>query len=158
AVDEQGNAYVTGSTNSGNFPVLSAAQPAPGGGDDAFVSKLTPLLNALVYSTYLGGTLGDYGMGIGVDAEHTAYVTGSTSSGDFPREDRLQDLPTGLSDAFVTDVSADGLSWEYSTLLGGSGSDAGAGIAVLPDGTAYVTGVTASADFPVWAPAFATYR
>ncbi len=144
AVDATGNAYVTGLTNSINFPTLHPAQTAFGGYQDAFVTKLNALGNALVYSTYLGGSDGDRGAAIAVDAAGNAYVTGETTSVDFPTANAFQSSLGGSYDAFVTKVNAAGDALIYSTYLGGNGDDLGSGIAVDPVGHAYITGSTAA--------------
>ena len=167
AVDASGNAYVTGYTASTDFPLVNPAQSSPGGGTcsdgtvaiacfDAFVSKLNPTGTALVYSTYLGGSNEDYGASIALDASGHAYVTGYTNSTDFPVEQALQSENAGGYDAFVTELSGDGSSLIYSTYWGGSLDDIGTGIAVDSSGNAYVSGYTASADFPVTAGALQT--
>ena len=115
---------------------------------------------ALVYSTYLGGSGQDSGTGIAVDAAGNAYVTGHTSSPDFPTTaDAFQTtFDGGAFDAFVTKLNATGTALVYSTYLGGSGNDEGHGIALdaLPNPNAYVSGVTESGDFPGTAGAFQT--
>ncbi|TMI08125.1 MAG: hypothetical protein E6H40_12740 [Betaproteobacteria bacterium] len=148
AVDAAGSAYVTGSTSSADFPTANALQAAKAGFQNAFVTKLNPTGSALVYSTYLGGSGGDGGTGIAVDAAGSAYVTGSTSSIDFPTVNPLQAAYGGDGDAFVSKLDAAGSALLYSTYLGGSGADAGYGIAVDTLGNAYVTGETRSTDFP----------
>ena len=142
AVDSGGNAYITGTTT-GAFPVVSAFQNSYGGGaSDAFVAKLNPQGTALVYSTYLGGSGDDQGSGIAVDASGNVYVTGYTS-GSFPLAAALQsNYGGGPADVFVSEMNAQGAALVYSTYLGGSGSDSGAGIAVDLTGNAYVTGRT----------------
>ena len=156
AVDAAGNAYVTGRASSTNFPTANPLQAANGGGtgNDAFVTKLNAAGNALVYSTYLGGNANDIGTGIAVDASGNAYVTGSTSSLNFPTANPLQAANGGGTgnDAFVTKLNAAGNALVYSTYLGGSGSDAGSGIAVDASGNAYVTGSTSSPNFPRVSP------
>src|SRR5207253_2706350 len=84
AVDSSGDAYITGYTFSTNFPTMNPLQPANAGGVDAFVAKLNPTGSALVYSTYLGGGGDDHSYGIAVDASGNAYLTGFTSSTNFP--------------------------------------------------------------------------
>jgi hypothetical protein len=148
AVDAAGNAYVTGDTDSPDFPTINALQPTLLGGDNAFVSKLTPDGSALAYSTYLGGSGFDQGWGIAVDAAGNAYVTGSTTSPDFPTVNPLQTALGTSTDTFVSKLSADGSALVYSTYLGGSGEDIGWGIAVDAAGNAYVAGSTDSPDFP----------
>jgi hypothetical protein len=152
AVDPSGNAYVTGSTNSANFPTKNPFQAASGGGLDAFVAKLDPTGSALVYSTFLGGTMGDFGSGIAVDASGNAYVTGSTSSANFPTKNPLQPALGGSSNAFVAKLDSTGSALVYSTYLGGSGVDFANAIAVDPSGNAYVTGFTQSTNFPTASP------
>ncbi|MBI2877536.1 MAG: SBBP repeat-containing protein, partial [Candidatus Tectomicrobia bacterium] len=158
AVDGSGNAYVTGSTDSPDFPTVNPLQAAFAGGfTDAFVAKLNAAGSALAYSTYLGGNDGDYGEDIAVDSSGNAHVTGSTSSSNFPTRNSLQaTLAGGFLDAFVTKLNAAGSGLIYSTYLGGSGPvegttgrDAGHGIAVDGSGRAYVAGDTSSTDFPI---------
>jgi len=156
AVDASGNAYVTGETHSTNFPTASPLQAATGGGDDAFVAKLNPAGSALVYSTYLGGGLDEYGSGIAVDASGNAYVTGRTYSTNFPTASPLQATYGGGGDAFVAKLNPLGSALVYSTYLGGSGNDSGSGIAVDSSGNAYVTGDTSSTNFPTASPLQAT--
>ena len=165
AVDSGGNAYVTGTTFSTNFPVANALQPANGGTSifqDAFVTKLNAAGNAFVYSTYLGGTGGEVGHGIAVDSSGNAYVTGGTGSNStFPTANAIQCARGGGADVFVTKVNAAGNALAYSTYLGGSGSSStieiGRFIAVDAAGNAYVTGGTDSTDFPTANPIQSTY-
>jgi hypothetical protein len=146
-VDGSGNAYVTGSTDSFNFPTLNPYQTNQSS-TDAFVAKLSPSGSALAYSTYLGGNLSDSATGIFVDASGSAYVAGYTSSSDFPTLDPYQ-TDQALMDAFVTRLSASGSTLQYSTYLGGSDNDYGWAVDVDGSGRAYVTGHTYSTDFPV---------
>ena len=154
-VDAAGNAYVTGRTNATNFPTTAGAfQSTFGGGTapDVFVTKLNPTATALVYSTYLGGSDYDgpsaWKMDLAIDAAGNAYVTGNTSSANFPLVNPLQSQLNGGNDAFITMLSAAG-GVAFSTLLGGSDSDQGNGIAVDAAGAVYVTGFTNSCNFPV---------
>jgi hypothetical protein len=150
AVDSAGNAYVTGVTTSIDFPTTNAFQPAYGGGNaDAFVTKINANGSALVYSTYLGGSLDEVGQSIAVDSAGSVYVTGYTGSPDFPTVNPIQATNHGIHDAFVTKISPDGSALTYSTYLGGSSDDYGWGIAVDSAGNAHVTGDTPSRDFPV---------
>ena len=150
AVDSVGCVYVTGYTNSTNFPVENAYQPAFSGGSyDTFITKLNPAGNALVYSTYLGGTGMDSGRGIAVDYVGCAYVTGFTNSTDFPVLNAYQPSLAGDYDVFLTKLNAAGNALSYSTYLGGTDADRGYAIAVDSVGSAYVTGQTNSTDFPV---------
>lgn len=146
AVDSAGNAYLTGETDSPDFPTVNPAQPGlRGPGLDAFVTKVNAEGSALVYSTYLGGTGSEEGFGIAVDRAGSAYVTGFATGTDFPTFPR-QACPG--SDAFVTKLTPAGSAIVYSTCLGGRGDDGGRGIAVDAAGNAYVTGRTDSSDFP----------
>jgi hypothetical protein len=152
ALDSGGNAYVTGITASTNFPVLSSFQATRSGtSDDAFVTKVSAV-GALVYSTYLGGTGTDHGSSIAVDPAGTAYVTGSTSSTNFPTADPLQATSGGATDAFVTNISASGSSLVFSTYIGGSSFDDGISIALDSAQNVYVAGGTDSANFPTVGP------
>jgi len=152
AVDASGNAYVTGYTASTGFPTESPLQPTGGGNYDVFVAKLNAAGSALVYSTYLGGSLEDYAYGIAVDAFGNAHVTGTTNSTNFPTLAALQATHGGVCDAFVAKLNAAGSALVYSTYLGGSGGDYGYGIAVDSSGSAYVTGQTSSTNFPTASP------
>ena len=150
AVDSSGSVYLTGETFSANFPVHDAYQSTFGGGTcDAYVAKLNSSGNALVYSTYLGGSVEDYSCDIAIDGRSNVYITGSTSSANFPVHDACQVVYGGGSfDAFVAKLDSSGNALQYSSYLGGSGSEWGRGIAVDADGDAYITGYTSSTDFP----------
>jgi hypothetical protein len=150
AVDGAGNAYVTGENPSLNFPVTpGAAQPASGGGGDAFVTKLNSTGSALVYSTYLGGNGTDIGRGIAVDGVGNAYVTGFTGSPNFPvTPGAFQSVNAGNGDAFVTKLNSTGSALTYSTYLGSNSNNQSHAIAVDGAGNAYVTGDTFP-NFPV---------
>jgi hypothetical protein len=152
AVDGSGSAYVTGSTYSANFPTQSPTQAALAGAQDVFVTKLSAAGSALVYSTYLGGSGDDHGAGVAVDPIGNAYVAGSTTSVNFPTQGPLQAATGGGSDVFVSKLNAAGSALAYSTYLGGSGADTGNGIAVDASGSAYVTGITRSVNFPTLSP------
>ncbi|HHT18370.1 MAG TPA: hypothetical protein GXZ72_02245, partial [Methanobacterium sp.] len=121
AVDGDGNAYITGSTYSTDFPTTPGAyQNTNKGGSEVFVSKLDPT-GALVYSTYLGGTNYEYGYGVAVDGDGNAYITGETSSTDFPTtSDAYQTSYAGFGDAFVSKLNPSGTGLVYSTYLGGN--------------------------------------
>ena len=147
AVDAAGNAYVTGCTDSSNFPTTAGACDTTynGGSSDVFVAKLNASGSGLVYSTYLGGSgHDDYGSGIAVDAAGNAYVTGYTYSSDFPTTAGALDRTyNGGGDVFVAKLNASGSGLVYSTYLGEaavSTSRHGHGIAVDAAGNAYVTG------------------
>jgi len=155
AVDASGNAYITGRTQSLDFPVASAIQgrkAGPKGQADLFVTKINAIGTALIYSTYLGGS--DYeGHGsIAVDASGNAYISGYTASTDFPLVSALPWMQTGNGDAFITKINSAGSAIAYSTLLGGTLYDEAFGVAVDASGNAYVTGTTYSSDFPLASP------
>jgi hypothetical protein len=145
AVDAFGNAYVTGGTRSTDFPTTdNALYPVFGGGQgglDAFFFKLIPDGSAFVYSTYLGGSYNDWGNSIAADTAGNAYVTGQTSSLDFPVVNELYPWP-GHQDGFVFKLNADGSEAVYSTFLHEAtfGTTIGYGIAADAAGNAYVTG------------------
>jgi hypothetical protein len=150
AVDAAGKTYVAGYTESTDFPTTAGAFDTTNNpGLDAFVTKLNADGSALAYSTYLGGGGDDRALGIAVDAAGNAYVTGDTSSADFPTPAGAFDTTFNPSqDAFVTKLNAAGSALAYSTYLGGGGGEIAFGIAVDAAGNAYVTGVTTSTDFP----------
>ena len=153
-VDALGNAYITGRTDSPDFPTASPFQANRKGSSDAFVTKLNASGSALVYSTYLGGSEFDRGLSIAVDAAGNAYVTGRSeafSTSDFPTVSPFQATLMGTMDAFVTKLNSSGAIL-YSTYLGGSSGDEGRGIAVDSQGNAYVTGLTGSDNFPTANP------
>jgi hypothetical protein len=156
ATDSAGNAYVTGGTNSADFPViLGAFDTTYNGNRDAFVAKLDSVGSSLVYSTYLGGGSEDEGYSITTDSAGNAYVTGGTNSADFPVTPGAFDTTLkGLRDAFVAKLDSTGSSLLYSTYLGGGNNDEGYSIAIGTAGNAYVTGGTYSADFPITPGAF----
>ncbi|GAC1464944.1 MAG: SBBP repeat-containing protein [Chloroflexota bacterium] len=165
AVDRKGSAYITGDTLSLDFPTAHPVQGAlrsdascrglfqqsHGTCVDAFVTKLSPDGSTLLYSTFLGGMLNDYGYALAVDAAGNVYVTGGTSSTDFPVVHALQSHFGGggdLGDAFVTKLSPAGDRILFSTYLGGGGDEDGQGIAIA-GGSVYITGRTNSSNFPV---------
>ncbi|MBS1808649.1 MAG: SBBP repeat-containing protein [Acidobacteria bacterium] len=153
AVDTAGAAYITGQTESSNFPLANALQSTWQGKWDAFVAKLAPGGSALMYSTYLGGNEDDQGNSIAVDTAGNAVFTGQTRSSNFPTFNALQPTYGGgnifTGDAFVTKINANGSGLIFSTFLGGSdGDEGGNGITVDQAGNIYVVGATASANFP----------
>jgi hypothetical protein len=156
AVDGAGNAYVTGDTGSADFPTTAGAFATTGSGVNAFVTKLSALGTALLYSTYLGGSSTDAGFAIAVDGAGNAYLTGTTRSADFPTTAAFDTTLGGAGDAFVTKLNALGTGLVYSTYLGGSSGENGFGIALDGAGSTDVTGNTDSTDFPTTAGAFDT--
>ena len=148
ALDSSSTAYITGYTNSANFPTKTAEQPALKGDFDAFVTAILLTGKTLAYSTFLGGSDDDIGVGIAVDANKNAYMIGSTASPDYPTTPGdLQTTIGGDIDAMVTMLTPTGTK-AYSTFLGGSADDFGLAIAVDSTGDAYIAGDTASTNFP----------
>jgi hypothetical protein len=166
AVDTAGDTYITGFTNAGNFPTTPGAidttfNGAFMGAYDVFVSKLNASGTALVYSTYLGGSDEDWGNAIAVDAAGNAYITGYTQSTNFPTtpgayNTAFNSFSNVTSDVFVSKLNPSGTALVYSTFLGGLDNDIGYGIAVDTAGNAYITGMTASTNFPTSLGAFDT--
>jgi len=160
AIDLAGNAFVTGGTNSTDFPVTVGAFDVSynGGVRDAFVTKLSPAGDALVYSTFLGGSMDDAGYPIAVDLAGDAYVAGVTLSDGFPTTPgafRTIRHAGFVTEGFVTKLDTTGRALVYSTFLGGARDDVVFSMAVDPSGEAFVVGDTGSTDFPVTARAFA---
>lgn len=174
AIDADDHAYVTGSTASADFPTTPGAfqtwfastlapppqpctpiAPPPCGPRNAYVSKLSRDGSTLLYSTFLGGSVFDFGQSIAVDSGGRAYISGGTFSPDFPTTSGApQTTLGGNQDAIVSVLSPDGSSLVMSTFLGGSDFDQAVGLAVPGAGTIFVTGATSSADFPVTPGAF----
>ena len=176
AVDSAGDAYITGSTCSGDsFPITAGAfQTVYGGGrngctqdlGDAFVTELNPTGSALVYSTFLGGSKADTGNAISLDASNNAYIVGTTCSTDFPTTsgafqttyagdgNQCGAQPDG--DVFIAKLNPTGSALIYSTYLGGKSGEAGYGMALDSAGDVYVTGKTFSINFPTTLGAYST--
>ncbi len=155
AVDGDGNAYVTGDTNSSNFP----AAHGPGydtsfnGSGDGFVVKLDPSGTGLQYATFLGGSGIDWSMAIAVGEDGNAYLVGLTSSSNFPAvygPGYDTTFNGGSTDAFAVQLNPSGTGLEYATFLGGSDADAGTAIALDRTGSVYMSGSTHSTDFPAF--------
>jgi Calx-beta domain-containing protein/carboxypeptidase family protein/beta-propeller repeat-containing protein len=167
AADVTGNVYVAGTTNSPSIATTGAAQTTFGGVFDAFVSKFNTNLSgsaSRIYSTYLGGSSSDRAgasgsvaasKAIAIDPAGNAYITGQTSSTNFPTSNAFQNNTGGVNDAFLTRRNASGSSLIYSTYLGGTGDDEGRGVAVNVVGNAYVTGAIGNT-FPTVASISAT--
>ena len=168
AVDSiTGDIYVTGNTNSVDFPIVNALQNTYGGGDfsgDAFIFKLSNDWSNILYSTYLGRQDNDFSSAIAIDNNRNIYITGDTGAtlrfpiepipgfGDFPTtENALQNtLVTEFNrDAFVSKISPNGNQLIYSTLLGGNDTEVSQDITVDNNGNAYITGQTRSLNFPI---------
>ena len=159
AVDSAGNAYVTGQTYSKDFPTVNAFQSKNHGAGVAFVSKLNPEGTALLYSTYLGGSLTASAQAIALDRNDQVVVTGWTYADDFPTVNPIQAahaVDKGNTDAFLTKFNSAGTALVFSTYLGGNEGDLGSGVAIDPPGDIYITGTTTSLDFPTTEGAFQT--
>jgi len=178
AVDSSGNAYITGMTNSSNFPLANPFQAQYGGSGglgyvrtgDAFVAKLSPAGTRLLYSTYLGGTRDDIGMAIAIDSSGNAYVAGATASMNFPiTSNAYQSFLRGYGgeplhqsgftswdpgDAFVAKLDPTGSQLLYSTYLGGTNDDVALSIALDTSNNVYIGGYTISYDFPTTSGAY----
>jgi YVTN family beta-propeller protein len=154
AVDDTGHAYATGITDSSDFPLT------PGAADDnfemteAYVVKLSPDGSQVVYATYLGGEVFEYAQDIAVDGQGSAYVAGYTASDDFPVTPGAFDTHRDGMESFVAKLTPDGSALAYATFVGGSQTDEAWSIALDEAGQAYITGATASSDFPVTPGAF----
>ena len=158
AIDDEGCAYITGQAVSPEFP-RTPGFPEPNHLDGetsyAFITKLNPSGTQIVYSSLLGGADYDIGNAITVDSDGAAYLVGETRSPDFPATARaLQRTLGGERDVFVAKISPDGSSLLYATYLGGEDFDAGNGIVIDPAGSAYITGITVSSDFPTTSNAY----
>ena len=156
ALGTDGTVFITGNTASANFPTTAGSlAPAAGGAVDAFVVRLDSTFTTSLYSTFIGGAGDDAGRGIAVDTLGNAYVTGFTTSPDFPttagsfQPSRPVGEAAGVADAFVVKLNPLGTALVYGTYLGGTASDVGLAIALDTTGSAYVTGGTLSPDFPV---------
>jgi hypothetical protein len=156
AVDGSGCAYVTGETQSADFPItFGVFDTTFNGGADAFVVKLDQTASALEYATFLGGISGDRGIGIATDDSGYAYVTGFTLSTGFPTTAGVFDRGhNGLRDVFVTKLNMMGSALEYATFLGGGADDRGARVVADDSGHVYIAGRTNSPEFPITAGAF----
>ncbi len=159
AVDSSGNAYVTGSTQSTDFPITNTAPNTPyqsslNGSQNAFVTKVNPSGVALIYSTYLGGSSADSAQSIQLDSSGNAYIAGYTFSSNFPTVAPYQSAIGGGSDAFVSELNATGSALTFSTFLGGSGNDYAYGLAMDSSLNLYVTGTTVSTNFPTTVGSF----
>ncbi|MFX0092197.1 MAG: SBBP repeat-containing protein [Candidatus Hodarchaeota archaeon] len=158
-LDAAGNIYLTGWTTSTNYPTVNAYQDTLNGDDDTFVTKLNTTMD-IVFSTYLGGSGDDRGHGIAVDSTGNIYLSGYTTSSDYPTVNAFQStFGGGTGDCFVTKLNATGTGLVFSTYLGGSDAEAAvqkAGvdkpsneIAVDANGNSYIIGTTKSNDFPI---------
>ncbi|MBL8216929.1 MAG: SBBP repeat-containing protein, partial [Bryobacterales bacterium] len=156
AVDSAGNAYIVGQTTSGNFPVSGALTASNSGDSDVFVTKLSPGGSSIVFSTYVGGTGEDAGVGIAVDSSGV-YFTGHTTSTDFPNVSPVQQGAGGNRDGFAAKLNVSGNSLIYSTYIGGSQEDRALAIAVDSSNAAYIAGTTSSSNFPLLGAIYGTF-
>ncbi|MFH1101167.1 MAG: SBBP repeat-containing protein [Methanobacteriota archaeon] len=148
-VDNDGNSYITGCTYSQDFPLVN---PYDDSFYSIFISKFSPLGDSLLFSTFFGGGQYDKGTGIALDEEGYIYITGGTSSPDFPTKNAHDNSYNGQRDVFISKFSISGSTLLFSTFLGGSGLDVSNGIGVDSYGNAFVTGYTESSDFPIINP------
>ncbi len=155
-VDGSGDAFVTGSTQSTDFPTLSPLQVGNDGFTDAFLTEFNPLGTDLLYSTYLGGSGGDVGFALALDGSGNPYIAGYTTSSDFPTQNPYQPSLAGGADAFIAEINPETSSLVFSTYLGGNGEDIAYSLTLDPTGNLYVAGSTSSVDFPVAGNAFQT--
>jgi hypothetical protein len=149
AVDASGDVFITGSTQSTDFPTVNALQVGLDGGADAFVAEFDPNGAALLYSTYLGGSGADEALAITLDGSGNPYIAGYTYSSNFPTQNAFQSTLSGTSDAFAAEINPGTSSLVFSTYLGGSGPDSAQSIALDSVGSIYLAGSTSSNDFPV---------
>ncbi len=156
-VDNQGNAYITGTTESEKFPITNGTFNTSYNWHDLFIFKLNSIGSKLIYSTFIAGSGSEYGRSLKIDNEGYVYVTGFTSSKDFPTTvGAFNTTYSGNSDIFVFKLNPNGSALEYSTFIGGSENDHGEDISIDETGNAYVTGDTKSIDFPTTVGAFNT--
>jgi hypothetical protein len=148
AVDNAGSVYVAGYTDSTDLP-LATLGSIPTGSDHAFVAKLDPTGSNLIYADYIGGNSQDYGYALVLDSAKEVYVTGGTTSGDFPVVNPYQSSLAGSFNGFLTKLSADGSSLLYSTYFGGNSDDVPSSVAIDNVGSVLVAGRTFSTNFPV---------
>ena len=152
--------YISGSSYSPDFPTTSGAyQENRAGSWDVFICKLNSSGTSLDYSTYIGGSGQDYGTNIAIDGSNNIYLTGHTSSSDFPTTVSAYDTSYNNNiDIFVCKLNSSGTSLDYSTYIGGSSQDYGESIALDDMNNAYVTGYTSSSNFPITSTAFDTVQ
>jgi len=158
-VDASGNAYVAGATESADFPVTAGAfDVTHNGSGDVFAMKLNPTGATVIYSTFIGGQAYETttGKGIAIDSSGNAYLTGQTASTNYPTQAAYDATANGMNDVFVTKLNASGSGLVYSTFIGGNSYEEGTAIAIDSSGNAYLTGRTASTNYPTTSGAFDT--
>ena len=156
-LDYENNAYITGRTWSSDFPTSSGCfdDSYNGGDGDVFVFKLKYDGSDLLYSTFIGGSDVEVAESVALDSENNAYITGGTSSFDFPTTSGcFDDSYNGYDDVFVFKLNSNGSSLIYSTFIGGSKGDSGKSIALDFKNNTYITGLTASSNFPTTSGCF----
>lgn len=160
AVDSNGNAYVSGNGGT-DFPITPGAYDTTfNGGGDVILFKLDPMGSNLLYSTFIGGSMGEWCYGIAVDENDNVYLTGGTGSDDFPTTqdvfDDTHNSPFSGTDVFVLKLNLSTSFLKYSTYIGGDDWDSSMGVIVDENGNAYVGGLTDSDNFPTTLGAFDT--
>ena len=156
ALDSSSNIYITGETNSLNFDITPGAfKTAISGSIDGFVTKINSSTGNLIYSTFLGGNGDDFANSIAIDNSSNAYITGETNSTDYNITlGSFQSTSGGGSDVFISKLNSIGSALIYSTLIGGSGADAGSSIALDNLGNAHITGLTNSTNYDITSGAY----
>ncbi len=156
ALDHENNAYITGFTESSDFPTtIDAYDEGFNGDNDVFVCKLNNDGSNLLYSTFIGSSNNDYSYSIALDSNNNAYITGFTASNDFPTTiDAYDQSQNGDDDVFVCKLNADGSNLIYSTFIGGTSSDGGNSLTLDSENNTYITGETSSSNFPTTSGAY----
>jgi hypothetical protein len=154
ALDSAGDVFLTGSTQSPDFPTLNPLQLSLAGVSNAFVTKVNPTGTAFLYSTYLGGSSSDYGTAIALDGSGNVYISGYTYSTDFPTQNAFQSVLAGGSDGFITELTPGSPALVFSTFLGGNSIDRVFSMWLDASGSIYLAGDTQSTNFPVTPSAF----
>ena len=154
ALDSAGDVFLTGSTQSHDFPTMNPLQLGNDGVSNVFVTEVNPTGTALVYSTYLGGSSSDYGTAIALDGSGNVYISGYTFSTDFPTQNAFQSVLAGGSDAFITELTPGNTALVFSTFLGGNSIDRVFSMWLDASGSIYLAGDTQSTNFPVTSSAF----
>ncbi|MBV9396671.1 MAG: SBBP repeat-containing protein [Bryobacterales bacterium] len=157
ALDGAGNAFVTGITNSSNFPVTGAINTALSGSSDAFLAKLSPAGDRWLFSTYIGGESVDEGNAVTIGPNGLVYVAGASTSSTFGVPNASQNQNRGSYDGFLCAIVPDGSQLLWARYIGGSGSDSATALSVAQDGRIVVAGFTGSADFPLVTPIQSTF-